>query len=99
MVLGKGKDGLPIILGDRDRASGPQPAPPPAGNEETLPKERPTAATPATPLEKMPAATLSKPSEKTPPGQRPQAQALRPAWSDDAGKPHNDSSKKPSVAQ
>ena len=85
VVLGKGKDGLPIILGDRDRASGPQPAPPPAGNEETLPKERPTAATPATPLEKMPAATLSKPSEKTPPGQRPQAQALRPAWSDGCG--------------
>ena len=99
VILGNGKDGLPIILGNMDGAPVPQPASPPAGNEETLPKERPTAATPATPLEKMPAATLSKPSEKTPPGQRPQAQALRPAWSDDAGKPHNDSSKKPSVAQ
>jgi prohibitin 2 len=65
VILGSGKDGLPIILGNMDGV----PAPPPAGNQnqETLPKERPTAATPTAPLEQTPANTLSKPAEKIPP--------------------------------
>jgi prohibitin 2 len=65
VILGSGKDGLPIILGNMDGV----PAPPPAGNQnqETLPKERPTAATPSAPLEQTPANTLSKPAEKIPP--------------------------------
>ena len=64
VIIGRGKDGLPIILGNVDASPSPQPAPP---SEETPPKERTTAATPATPLEKTPADTLTKPSEKTPP--------------------------------
>src|SRR3984893_11298715 len=63
VIVGSGKDGLPIILGNVDSASQPQPASP-AGNGETAPRERTTAATPATPSEKLPADTLAKPSEK-----------------------------------
>src|SRR5271166_4438348 len=81
VIVGSGKDGLPIILGNVDASPSPQPASP-AKNEETAPKERTTAATPspplekkpttplekipATPLEKTPADTLSKPTENTP---------------------------------
>jgi regulator of protease activity HflC (stomatin/prohibitin superfamily) len=63
VVIGSGKDGLPIILGNVDT-----PAPPPAGS--TPPsgndtKERTTAASPTVPLEKTPAAGLATPTEKT----------------------------------
>ena len=77
VIMGGGKDGLPIILGNVDASPSPQPASP-AGNGEAAPKERTTAATPATPLEKTPPDTLPKPSEKTPPTQPPEAQRLLP---------------------
>jgi SPFH domain / Band 7 family len=66
VVIGSGKDGLPIILGNVDT-----PAPtsagstPPTGND-TMNKERTTAASP-TPLEKTPSAGLATPAEKIPP--------------------------------
>jgi prohibitin 2 len=72
VIVGSGKDGLPIILGNVDSPQSPQPATP-AGNEDTVPKERTTAATPATSSEKVPADTLPKPSEKTPSTQPPEA--------------------------
>ena len=75
VIIGRGKDGLPIILGNADASPSPQLAPPSA---ETPPKERTTAATPATPLEKTPADTLTKPSEKTPPTQPTEAQRMFP---------------------
>jgi regulator of protease activity HflC (stomatin/prohibitin superfamily) len=91
VIVGSGKDGLPIILGNVDASPSPQPASP-AGNGDAAPKERTTAATPsppsektpttpmeklpATPLEKTPADTLSKPVEKTPSTQPPEAQRL-----------------------
>jgi len=85
VIVGGGKNGVPIILGNVDStAPSPQPASP-AGNGETTPKERTTAATPATPLEKIPAETLTKPVEKTPPAQPPEAQRLSnpfPSFSD-----------------
>jgi len=65
VIIGGGKDGLPIILGNVDT-----PAPvharstPPA--ENGVAEERMTAATPAVPLEKMPAAGLAMPAEKMP---------------------------------
>jgi prohibitin 2 len=74
VIIGSGKDGMPIILGNVDGS--PQSASP-AGNGETAPKERTTATTPATPLEKLPADTLPKPSEKTP-TQPPESQRLFP---------------------
>ncbi len=73
VIVGSGKDGLPIILGNVDASPSPQPASP-AGNGEAAPKERTTAATPSTPLEKIPADALPKPAEKTPSTQPPEAQ-------------------------
>lgn len=62
VVIGSGKDGLPIILGNVDTPL--PPASVPNGND--TPKQRPTAASPAVPLEKMPAAGLATPTEKMP---------------------------------
>jgi regulator of protease activity HflC (stomatin/prohibitin superfamily) len=56
VIVGTGKDGLPVILGNADAAPWPQP-----GNEESAPKERTTGATPAITAEKIPADTLLKP--------------------------------------
>jgi regulator of protease activity HflC (stomatin/prohibitin superfamily) len=63
VVIGSGKDGLPIILGNVD---GPVPNPGGASpnDGDAAPKERSTAPGPATPLEQMPAAGLTKPMEK-----------------------------------
>jgi regulator of protease activity HflC (stomatin/prohibitin superfamily) len=64
VIIGSGKDGLPIILGNVDT---PPPAggTPPTGNDTTN-KERTTAASPTVPLEKTPAAGLTTPAEKIP---------------------------------
>jgi prohibitin 2 len=67
VIIGGGKDGLPIILGNVDsqppvHARG-EPAPPDDG---VTPKERMTAAAPAIPLERTPAAGLAMPAEKIP---------------------------------
>src|SRR5271157_4819878 len=48
VIVGSGKDGLPIILGNVEASPLPQPEKP-SGTENTAPKERTTAATPATP--------------------------------------------------
>jgi regulator of protease activity HflC (stomatin/prohibitin superfamily) len=64
VIVGGGKDGLPIILGNVDQ---------PSSSQDAAPKERTTAATPATPLEKLPADTLPKPAERTPVNQPPEA--------------------------
>jgi hypothetical protein len=64
VVIGSGKDGLPIILGNVDTpapAGGTQPS----GNDTTN-KESTTAAGPTVPLEKTPAAALATPTEKIP---------------------------------
>jgi regulator of protease activity HflC (stomatin/prohibitin superfamily) len=66
VVIGNGKDGLPIILGNVDTpASPPAGSMPPSGNDTTN-KERATAASPTVPLEKAPAAGLATPTEKMP---------------------------------
>src|SRR5262249_3177391 len=69
VIIGGGKDGVPIILGNVD-------SPPPTA-EKAPPTEgdkppRPTAATPAVAAEKTPAANLTEPSEKTPPVTTPE---------------------------
>jgi regulator of protease activity HflC (stomatin/prohibitin superfamily) len=71
VIVGSGKDGLPIILGNVDASSAPPP--PPAGNGDKAPKERTTAAPPTVSAEKTPPDTLSKPSEKVPSPQPPEA--------------------------
>jgi regulator of protease activity HflC (stomatin/prohibitin superfamily) len=66
VVIGSGKDGLPIILGNVDTpASPPAGSTPPRGNDTTN-KERTPAASPTVPLEKTPAAGLATPTEKMP---------------------------------
>lgn len=63
VVIGSGRDGLPVILGGADL-----PAPPPAGSTRSGSdggKERTTAPDPAVPLERTPAAGLA-PVEKIP---------------------------------
>jgi regulator of protease activity HflC (stomatin/prohibitin superfamily) len=66
VIIGSGKDGLPIILGNVDA-----PAPPPTGStpptgNDTTNKERTMAASPTVPWEKTPAAGLATPTEKMP---------------------------------
>jgi hypothetical protein len=61
VLIGSGKDGLPIILGNVDTPA-PAGTTPPSGNDKST-----TAAGPTTPLEKTPAAGLATPAEKIPP--------------------------------
>jgi regulator of protease activity HflC (stomatin/prohibitin superfamily) len=65
VVIGSGKDGLPIILGNVDTPAPLAGSPPPSGTDAT--KESTTAAGPAVPLEKTPAAGLATPAEKIAP--------------------------------
>jgi regulator of protease activity HflC (stomatin/prohibitin superfamily) len=65
VVIGSGKDGLPIILGNVDTPAPLAGSPPPSGTDAT--KESTTAAGPAVPLEKTPAAGLAMPTEKIAP--------------------------------
>jgi regulator of protease activity HflC (stomatin/prohibitin superfamily) len=64
VLIGSGKDGLPIILGNGGAPAPPAGSTTPDGNDN---KERTTAASPAVPLEKTPAAGLATPTEKIPP--------------------------------
>jgi hypothetical protein len=66
VVIGSGKDGLPIILGNVDTPAPLAGSPPPSGTDTTN-KESTTAAGPAVPLEKTPAARLATPAEKIAP--------------------------------
>jgi hypothetical protein len=61
VVIGSGKDGLPIILGNVDTP--PAASTPPSRNDTT----KSTPASPTMPLEKTPAAGLATPAEKIPP--------------------------------
>jgi regulator of protease activity HflC (stomatin/prohibitin superfamily) len=65
VIIGSGKDGLPIILGNVD-APLPQPAAAPPADGNATPKQ--TTAAPATtrPSEKTPAVNLQTPPEATP---------------------------------
>jgi hypothetical protein len=73
VVIGAGRDGLPIILGNLDTAP-----PQPTGNDS---KERTTAASPTVPLERTPAAALATPAEKVPPATSDTASAATPEGS------------------
>jgi regulator of protease activity HflC (stomatin/prohibitin superfamily) len=60
VIIGSGKDGLPVIFGKDAHASAP------AGNGDTVPKETSTAVTSVAAPEKPAAETVPKPSETTP---------------------------------
>ncbi len=78
VVIGSGKDGLPIILGNVDTP--PAASTPPSGNDTTN-KERTTAASPTVPLEKTPAAGLATTAEKVPPASSSTPSAATPEGS------------------
>jgi len=66
VIIGGGKDGLPIILGNADSPAPMKARGAPPVENGTRAGERVTAATPAVPLERTPAAALSIPAEKIP---------------------------------
>jgi len=67
VLIGSGKDGLPVILGNVDTPLPPAGGVPPTDND-TMNKERTTATSPTVPLEKTPAAALATtPAEKISP--------------------------------
>jgi regulator of protease activity HflC (stomatin/prohibitin superfamily) len=66
VLIGSGKDGLPVILGNVDTPLPPAGGVPPSDND-TMNKERITATSPTVRLEKTPAAGLATPLEKMPP--------------------------------
>src|SRR5262249_1179979 len=80
VVIGSGKDGLPIILGNVDTPASPAGNTSPSGTN-TMNKESTTAASPAVPLEKTPAAGLATPTEKIPPASSGTASAATPEGS------------------
>jgi regulator of protease activity HflC (stomatin/prohibitin superfamily) len=64
VIIGSGKDGLPIILGNVEAPVPTAESISPSGTDN---KERTTAASPALRLEKTPVAALTTPAEKVPP--------------------------------
>jgi regulator of protease activity HflC (stomatin/prohibitin superfamily) len=77
VIIGSGKDGLPIILGNVDAPPPSTPGGAPPNDGGAAPKERSTAPGPAIPLEQMPAAGLTKPTERPPAAA---AQEPRGSW-------------------
>ena len=68
VIIGTGKDGLPIILGNAEATQAlPQSAP--TGDPDSAPKERPVATSPAASSGKAPAGSLLRPSENSPSNQ------------------------------
>ena len=85
VIIGSGKDGLPVILGNVDTPIAPQP---PAGGTGTAPapdnseaaKQKPTAASPPL-LERTPASNLPTPTERPAQPSGPQTQPGPPGSS------------------
>jgi regulator of protease activity HflC (stomatin/prohibitin superfamily) len=78
VIIGSGKDGLPVILGNVDTPIAPatqKPATVPDNSEAA--KDRPTAATPPM-LEKTPASNLPTPPERPSPTAVPRAPSDKP---------------------
>jgi regulator of protease activity HflC (stomatin/prohibitin superfamily) len=73
VIIGSGKDGLPVILGNVDSPPVPAGAAPAPAQQDGTPK--PMAAAPAVPLEKTAASGLTKPMEKMPTSSGPAAAA------------------------
>jgi regulator of protease activity HflC (stomatin/prohibitin superfamily) len=72
VIIGSGKDGLPIILGNVDTPIVPRPGGPPVPDNSEAAKDRPAGASPPM-LEKLPASNLPTPAERTAPTAVPRA--------------------------
>jgi prohibitin 2 len=68
VVIGTGRDGLPVILGNAE-ATQARPQSAPTGDPDSAPKERPVAKSPAASSGKAPAGSLLRPSENSPSNQ------------------------------
>jgi regulator of protease activity HflC (stomatin/prohibitin superfamily) len=66
VIIGSGKDGLPVILGNVDTPTLPKPTGAQTPDDTSASPERTTAATPPLLLEKVPASNLATPSERPP---------------------------------
>jgi regulator of protease activity HflC (stomatin/prohibitin superfamily) len=77
VIIGGGKDGMPIILGNVDTPPPPAAAVP--ADHEANPKERTTGAGPSVPLEQTPASALTTPVEKAPTAKRAAERAAEKA--------------------
>jgi prohibitin 2 len=97
VIIGGGKDGLPIILGNVDTPVSPQAATRPADDGSAATKQT-TAAAPANPLEKTPASNLATPAEKTPSAVSPTGKASEGGQPTAAPKEQQRSSWTPSLS-
>jgi regulator of protease activity HflC (stomatin/prohibitin superfamily) len=96
VIIGSGKDGLPVILGNVDTPMAPNPAAqvPPSGSGAALPdnseaaKQKPVAASPPL-LEKTPASNLQAPAERPSPTAVPRAPSDKPQGPPNASPPDN----------
>jgi regulator of protease activity HflC (stomatin/prohibitin superfamily) len=78
VIIGGGKDGLPIILGNADSPAPVQARGEPPAQDGMIARERMTASGPAVPLERLPAAGLAMPAERMPPPDAAKAQERTP---------------------
>jgi regulator of protease activity HflC (stomatin/prohibitin superfamily) len=78
VIIGSGKDGLPIILGNLDTPPSPGAGATSPKDRDTTAKETTATASPAVPLEKTSAAALPTPNEKMPPAASATGEAAPP---------------------
>jgi hypothetical protein len=79
VIIGSGKDGLPVILGNVDSSAPPAGSAQPSGSGVAEKEKATAAAAPTVPFEKMPAAALTTPPEKIPAATSGAAPAASPA--------------------
>jgi regulator of protease activity HflC (stomatin/prohibitin superfamily) len=79
VIIGSGKDGLPVILGNVDSSAPPAGSAQPSGGSAAEKEKSTPAAAPTLPFEKTPAAALTTPPEKIPPATSGAAPAASPA--------------------
>ena len=103
VIIGSGKDGLPVILGNVDTPMQPNPAPG-AGSPASVPdnseaaKQRPSAASPPL-LEKTPASNLPGPTERPSPTAVPRAPSNGPQAGQPGTSPNSPLGGAPAAAQ
>src|SRR5262245_17920332 len=66
VIIGSGKDGLPVILGNVDSSAPPAGGAQPSGSGAAEKEKATAAAAPTVPFEKTPAAALTTPPERIP---------------------------------
>ena len=88
VIIGSGKDGLPIILGNVDTPIAPRAAAAPVPDNSDAAKERPAGTSPPL-LEKTPASNLATPAERPPPTAVPRAPAEKPPAGGPGATPEN----------